>query len=411
MAGGQQAENTLHENAIGWMIMLAVIAVLVAMFWYYHADEVRNMVRWIRYGEMWVISWFIYVFNLLGLFSEEYQVLYNGKLVSWQQGFDVTPEFTKEALRYEHLSYFTALAMQPLRIVFFTLAALGAIWAVFRGPRTHYRMTLDLERLIQRQSMNFPAIAPLTDFNPATQPPRPPGSPVPSELPSFAEALGPEEWLAYHAIPFPDGVMDEEAVAAAFEAQLYGRWKGPMALKPYQQVLLAAFCLKAARKRNEADAMLGRLAMCWTHKRGLRLGKDKSLAGEARKILRNANLAGGVLSKCNQHAFVTTAMLRALTTAREEGGVLSPSQFVWLRGHDRLLWYPLNNLGRHSFHMEALGAMSHYKAEKMTQRPIPVPKVGDAVDTIRDYMKSARARPIPPLDYSGSSKRGIKKAV
>ncbi|HBR69471.1 MAG TPA: type IV secretion system protein, partial [Rhodospirillaceae bacterium] len=141
------------------------------------------------------------------------------------------------------------------------------------------------------------------------------------------------------------------------------------------------------------------------------LGKDRGLVREARAVLRNKDLAGKTLAKANQHAFETTALLRALATAREEGGVLAPAQFVWLRAHDRQLWYPLNNMGRQSFHMEALGAMSHYKAEKLTQRPIPVAKVKDAVDTIMGYMSSGRARPIPQLDYSASKKRGVKKAT
>ena len=64
-------------------------------------------------------------------------------------------------------------------------------------------------------------------------------------------------------------------------------------------------------------------------------------------------------------------MVRALWYARSEGGVLAPAQFLWLRGHDRALWYPLNNLGRKSFHIEAMGAMCQYKAEKRVSRPIP----------------------------------------
>lgn len=412
MAGGQQAENTLHENAIGWAIMLVVLGVLVWLFWYYQAEEVRNMVRWIRYGEMWVISWFILLGEMLGLHGDEgYKVLHNGQMIPWREWYELTPQYNKHQLSYAHLSMFGTLAMQPLRVVLFAIAALGALWCIFRGPRTHYRSRLGLEGLIHRQAKNFPVIAPFADFNPATQPPRPPGSPVPAELPCFAEALGPEEWLAYNNIPVPDGVIDQEAAAKAFRRQLYGRWKGPMALKPYQQILLAAFCLKASRKRNESDHMLGRLALCWTFKGKLKLSRDKSLLREARKVLKNKDLSGKLLSKCNQHAFVATAMLRGLATAREEGGVLAPAQFVWLRGHDRTLWYPLNNLGRQSFHLEALGAMSHYKAEKMTQRPIPVPKVEHAVDTIVEYMNSIRARPIPQLDYSKSSKRGVKKAV
>jgi len=412
LAGGQQAENTLHENAIGWCILMAVMAVLVWLFWYYQSDEVRNMVRWIRYGEMWLVYLFVAIGEALGLYGDEgYKIFFEGKQYGWQEGFNATPDYPKQQLSYFHLSFFTALAMQPMRIVLVAICGVGALWCMFKGPRTHYRSYLGLEGLIKRQSGNFPVIAPFMDFNPAKQPPRPPGSPVPAELPQFAEALGPEEWLAYFNIPAPDGVIDKDAAAKAFKKQLYGRWKGPMALKPYQQILLAAFCLKAARKRNESDDMLGRLAMCWTFKGGLKLSRDKSLLKEARKILKNKDLSGGTLSKCNQHAFVTTALLRALANARDEGGVLAPATFVWLRGHDRTLWYPLNNLGRQSFHLEAMGAMSHYKAEKMTQRPIPVPKVDHAVETITEYMGTTRARPIPQLDYSQSSKRGVKKAV
>ncbi len=412
MAGGQQAENTLHENAIGWSIMLVVLGVLVWLFWYYQSDEVRNLVRWIRYGEMWLVYGFIEIGNLLGIFGDEgYKIFYQGKEFDWKSGFDATPEYDKQQLTYFHLAFFNALAMQPMRIALFAICCLGGLWCMFNGPRTHYRTRMGLEALIKRQAANFPVIAPFVDFNPAMQPPRPPGSPVPAELPCFAEALGPEEWLAYYNIPAPDGAIDQEAAAKTFKKQLIGRWKGPMALKPYQQILLATFCLKASRKRDQSDEMLGRLALCWTFKGGLKLGKDKTLLKEARKILKNKDLSGSVLSKCNQHAFVTTAMLRGLATAREEGGVLAPATFAWLRGHDRTLWYPMNNLGRQSFHIEAMGAMSHYKAEKMTQRPIPVPKVEHAVETIIEYMTSKRARPIPQLDYSQSSKRGVKKAV
>jgi intracellular multiplication protein IcmP len=102
-------------------------------------------------------------------------------------------------------------------------------------------------------------------------------------------------------------------------------------------------------------------------------------------------------------------MIRGLMTARSEGGVLAPAQFVWLRAHDRALWYPLNNLGRQSFHMEAMGTMAHFKAEKMAQRPIPRPKVADAVKSLVEFMTSGKARTLPQMDYSKSKKRGVKK--
>ncbi len=409
MSGGQQAENTLHENAIGWMILLVVIGVLVWLFWYYYDVEVRNLVRWIRYSEIWLVSWFV---------DGDYAVFFQGQPLNFDYGmkgdndpFVGVDDLPKEKLNLYYMTLINALAMQPLKIPFTILYALGALWCMFLGPGNQFRTKMGLEGLIDRQSEIFPVTTPFAAFDPSKQPPRPPGSPVPAELPSFAEALGPEEWLAYNSVPAPDGKIDQTAAARSFQKQLGRRWKGANAIEPYKQILLACFCLKAARKRVEADTMLGRLAICWSHKGGLNLGKDKKLLKEARAILRNKDISAKTLTKVNQHAFEATAILRALATAREEGGVMAPAQFVWLRGHDRQLWYPLNNLGRQSFHMEALGAMSHYKAEKLTQRPIPVPKMEGAVETIMEYMSSGRARPIPQLDYSASKKRGVKKAT
>ncbi len=402
MSNGQQAGDTLYENGIGWAIMLVIFAVLLWIFWFFYDTEVRNLVRWIRYGEMWLISWFV---------DSDYKVLFEGKKYNFQAGFEAVPEYAKEKLRYEHLAYFTALAMQPLRIPFILLLSAAAIWCIFKGPNTHYRKKMTIDDLIKRQSKVFPVISPFVKFNPSTQPPRPPGAPVPAELPLFAEALGPEEWLAFNNIQVPDGKIDQASAAQAFIKQLGKPWRGAKRLDDYKQILLAAFCLKAARNREKSDDFLARLAQCWTIKNGLVLSKDKKLLKEAQSVLGNKEISGKTLSQANRHAFETTAMIRALQYAREEGGVLASAQFVWLRAHDRTLWYPLNNVGRQSFHMEALGAMSHFKAEKLTQRPIPVPKVNHALQTIQEYMSSGRARPIPQLDYSKSQKHGIKKAV
>ena len=410
MADGKDGD-TLYEGMIGWGIMLIVLGVLAWLFWYYFDTEIRNVIRWIRYGQMWLVSLFIELGSMIGLGDGEYQVYLNGKYYSWRDGFAATKGFSAAEMGYQHMAYIGALTMQPLKIPLAIIMLLGALWAIFKGPKTQYRTVMGLEGLIERQAKVFPVISPFIEFNPSKQKPRPPGSPVPAELPAFAEALGPEEWLAYNNVLAPDGKIDEDSASKAFVKQLGGRWRGVKHLPDYQQVLLASFCLKAVRQRNEADDMLGRIALCWSHKKGLQLGKQRGLLREARKILADKNIAGKTLAQCNRHAFVNTALLGALHYARSEGGVLAPAQFVWLRAHNRTLWYPLNNLGRQSLHMEAVGAHSHYKAERLTKRPIPVPKVENAVKTITDYMASTLARPIPQLDYSGSKKRGIKKAV
>ena len=388
-----------YDNTLSWIGLAIIFGLLLWFLWHFQSQNIRNGIRWVRYAEMSVSQVFL---------GNDYVVHLNGEPVAKLAEIkELAKTSDKSQLNSKIMDIIALGAIQPVRYIITFLIIMMAFWALFRGPKALYRSKLDLNHLIQRQASNFPAISPFVKFNPTNQPPRPPGAPVPAELPLFAEALGPEEWIAYYDIPVPNGKIDEGAAARAYTKQLGPPWRGTMHLAPYKQVLLAAFCLKSIRKRGEADDMLGALSKSWTFEGGLKL--NSSLISKARKILRDRDISGKILSKCNQHAYENTVMIRGLATAREEGGVLAPAQFLWLRAYDRLLWYPLNNLGRQSHHMEAIGAMCHYKAEKMAQRPIPRPKMEDAVKTISEYMASSNARPIPALDYSKSKKRAIKK--
>jgi intracellular multiplication protein IcmP len=408
-SGGGPQSQTLHDTAMGWAILLVVAFFLFILFWYYNAEKVKDGFRWLRWSEMWVIS------KVVG---DDYAVPWTDKKTGRTQKIRINGpngalEYTRNLRSYDldkqNMHAIGTVTMAPMKIPIMVILGIFALWSVTSGPGTQFRRKFNIDGLLGAQANNFPIIAPLIKFNPAKQPPRPPGAPVPASLPPFAEALGPEEWLAYNQIPIPDGDIDENAAYMAFAKQLGGRWKGALNLPVHKQILLAAFCLKASRSRDEADVMLGELANCWSHDNGFQLRKNRKLLPRARKILKDKDKAGSMLAKTNQHAFQNCAMIRALATAREEGGVLAPSQFLWLRAYDRALWYPLNNLGRQAFHMEALGAMSHYRAEKLTGRPIPKPKLNDAIESISEYMNSPQARPIPQLDYSKSKRKGIKK--
>lgn len=386
-------------------MLLVVVGALFYLLWYFQSQNIRDAVRYLRIGEMWVSSHFI----------DTTQTVYvvpgsQGKApipLTFEQVYNLAKTTPKEKLNGPFMEMVSSTALTPFRYVFTIILILCGFWILFNGPKSQYRRKYDINTLLERQAKNFPYIAPFIKFNPSHQPSRAPGAPVPAELPLFAEALSPEEWVAYHDVPVPDGKLDEEAAARVFARTLGKPWKGPQSLAPYKQVLLAAFCLKAVRKRADSDKMLGQLAECWSHDKGLKI--NSALLREARGILKNRDKFGKIISKCNQHAYENTALIRALLTAREEGGVLAPAQFVWLRGYDRDLWYPLNNLGRQAFHCEALGTMCHFKAEKMMQRPIPRPKMEDAVRMMAEYLASTNARPIPVLDYSNSKKRAIKK--
>lgn len=386
------------EAFLGWGLLLGIFAALGYLMWWLFDEQIKNGLRWFRYGELWLASL---------VTGKDTRVEWNGAEYTYGDVLNAAERIPAAQINGDFMALLSTAAMNSFLPVVVLITVAFAFWALFRAAGTEHRTKFDLDGLIKKQAGMFPIISPIIDFNPAKQPARAPGAPVPAELPLFAEALSPEEWVVYHEIPLTGKNIDEEAAAKAFGKQLGARWRGAKHLEPYMQIMLAAFCLKAARKRADSDTMLGKLAQCWTEKGGLKI--PSALLREARAVLGNSGISGPVLKKCNEHAWEATALLRALNTAREEGGVLAPAQFVWLRAHNRALWYPLNNLGRQSLHAEAMGAMAHYKAEKLARRPIPRPKVSDAVKSLAEYIASDKSRPLPQLDYSGSKKRGVKK--
>lgn len=389
-------ESAADEELLMMVIIIVVLAVIGFFMWHAFKPQITDGLRWLRVGEITVSE---------ALSSPRYGVLYPGLTQPVRLGEmrEFLEEAPVEAVTSRHLGISADLAQRHLRRPMGFLLMVLALFIFFKGPHTEFKRVHKLESLMQKQVKAFPYITPLIDFNPATIPNRAPGDPVPVELPLFAEALGPEEWVAYNLIPMPGGKLDEKATAEALAKQLGRRWQNWQKLPPYMQILLAAFAMRSARKRDDSDQILGRLSTCWTAKGGFSLANDRKLLGEARAYLRS-KAAEGLLKVLRQHAYVTTAMMRAVDYARSQGGVLSPGQFIWLRGHDRELWYPLNNIGRSAFHPEAMGAIAHFKLEKVTERPVPVPKLDIALAALRTYFASNIARPIPALDYGNKKK-------
>ena len=252
---------------------------------------------------------------------------------------------------------------------------------------------MGLNELMAEQAKTFPTVAPFVAFNPTKMKSRAPGEPVPSKLPIFAEALAPEEWIAYNKIEFKDQKLDFAQAYRALAKQLGGRWQGPQKLPIHARGLYAAFALKSVRKRKESDKLLEEMAMCWTSKGGF--APSMQLKSKINKIIRDPKICGDLNKVCKRHAYQTTALCRALQRAREEGGVLAPASFVWLRAHDRNLWYPLNNLGRKSYHPEAAGALAHLTNELIAAQKIPSPRFEAVIKVLEEVMTGPDARPIP----------------
>lgn len=371
-------------------------------------------VLWEAMGDqiMWLIKeWRILQMQLIVLImgtNYTYFDALTNQNIPYQDTIEWMKTLEMGSLAGDQQALFARMSMDFYKWPIMLILACFFIWSIFRGPGTRFKRNLNLEGLMFEQAKSFPVIKPFIKFNPLKQNARVPGTPVPAELPPFAEALSPEEWIAFNRIPMPDGKLDVTIAKHAFVNQLDRRWGGISSLKEHERALFAAFALKSVRKRKEAEALLNDVASSWTIEKGLRLSSKTKR--EINSILKNAKISKTVYMHANQHAYVKTALVRALQFARQEGGVLASAQFVWLRAHDRGLWYPLNNLGRKSFHAEAMGVMSHFVAEKGMGRAIPVPQIDTAITSIESYLKNNQPIVIPKLDYKESKQRsGILK--
>lgn len=383
----QQGPKSPHEDfLIPAMIFFILFGISWAIWKTYHL-ELTSALRWVRVTEMRIASLWV---------DKDYAVPYDNTvqtLASWREWL---PRARPEDIRPADIRAMTVVALTPLKYVFSALLFLAALWVVFRGPNTQYRRIMGLERLMEEQAKMFPVISPFLKFNPSKIKPRAPGDPVPRRLPLFAEALTPEEWAAYNQVPFKNGKLDRNKAWEALGQQLGPRWRGALKMPLHRQGLFAAFALKHVRKRKESEKMLADLAMAWSAEGGF--NPPQKLVTQIREVIRDPKIGGKLAPFADRHAYEATAMLRALSRARQEGGVLAPAEFLWLRGQDRALWYPLNNLGRRAYHAEACGALTHYVNEIVADQKIPTPRFDEVIKVIEKWLAAPSAKPIPPLE-------------
>lgn len=380
-----------NEDMILIGLILFVSAGFIFIIWYFFKVQLIDFVRWVRVGELYLVKW-IYGDNM-ALEYGNYGKQYASRWLNWMKKVEAVNITSAD------IAVSTVVAVMPLKKFFAVIIGFMAIFVVFKGPGTSFNRRLTLETLMKEQAKSFPTIAPFLKFDPRKQPIRVLGNAVPEKLPLFAEALSPEEWLAYSSVRMNGGQMDINAMYQGLTKQLGRRWQGPLKLPPYMQGLYAAFALKFIRKRKDSDEMLNRLALAWTPEGGFR--PSVKLMKDIRRVIKDPKSGVALQKFADQHAYETTALLRCLARAREEGGVLAPAQFVWLRGVDRNLWYPLNNLGRKSYHAEAAGALVHYTNELIAGQKIPTPRFDEVIKGFEEYMKSGGARAIPELEKKG----------
>jgi len=303
-------------------------------------------------------------------------------------------------------------------------------------PDQIYREKPTLNSMIAFQSRHWKTIRPIRDVNPAKLPDvtlksvadtigkRRNGLPggqlvlqpeaTAYRAPEWARGLRPEEWLVAQGLTHDqqawldasrsDEALTEESLGlpqrhveltleGAIEllsAQLTRPWTGFDDLKPFERCLCAVFALFYNYENSKGERILNELAVLFAARGGRDFNSmilaEKALHDRVTKTL-NGKPGKQLAKVAGNHAWVQTAMVRMLTVARKDRGVLAAAQFNWLKVQDRSLWYALSSTGRDAFMIEAAGVLAHFKAEMQIGAPLRRPAVYQAARSlIEDYL-------------------------
>ena len=118
----------------------------------------------------------------------------------------------------------------------------------------------------------------------------------------------------------------------------------------------------------------------------------------ATEILKDGEIAGPAMAAMARHYYTTTGLMTVLCEARKRAGALPPAQFAFLKLVDRDLWWALHSLGFESDglrahphpcpRVEALGARSHWEAERGAKRALAAPEFEGALQALHIALRN-----------------------
>lgn len=109
-------------------------------------------------------------------------------------------------------------------------------------------------------------------------------------------------------------------------------------------------------------------------------------------LLNDDGVATAFAESLLRHGTRETVMMGILARPRRKGPV-GPGEFSWLKAVDRPLWYALDNLGRQTFHVEGLAAMSHFRQERLAGSRLAAPHVVEATEALAAIERRTRENP------------------
>jgi intracellular multiplication protein IcmP len=350
--GGQQPDNSLGPL---W-IMLSICIVGGVVWYFLHA-----------YIMLVFLKFKVIEISVIGLFTSKLDLVNS-------YASTVAPG----TVTFVQAQYIASSVGQYIFIPCVVLMLILAVIIYKSASATGYRRSYNMKDLAMVQQATWPQIKPVTTLDLIN---------VDIRKGPWAMSLTPMDFakqkkliIEEEIMPLEDELLrrkrivaklDKGRATALFTLQLGRLWRSCEALPPYLQALFGVFAAKANGDRGAAYALLAELSNNFDPV------KNTTHCENPLALCRKYLGKKGVKLVIESHAYELTVMASMLELARYDG-VLSSSDFLWLKPVDRKAWFVLNCIGRRTPMCESAGVFAHWLAEKELGRKSILPIVESA---------------------------------
>ena len=327
------------------LLMLGLAGLALGACWAFFGEDIKKALYHFRVWEM----------DVLGFFNEEYVFLKNRLL-------------THPHARLEDIGRCMGeIIADTLRGPIAGLLFLLAFWAYGISLNKAHCHRHTLESLLKSLGRFWPACIPLALPSRKSQ-----------EEVFRKDALTAQEWAESKGILSPEASLT--SLREVLVSDLGDLWRGVEGLEIYEKALLVLFGAGSLWNFEERHKFKCHLAACWTVKDGFKASRFVRKA--IQKSFKDAEFLKRLQDISSRHGYKGTVFMALLGEFRGQKGLLPSCDFLWLKGVNRPLWYALNNLGRRTFHVEALALMSHYQEELHLGKKSAFPLLDSAASSL-----------------------------
>lgn len=350
--GGQGDQNQGLDLIWG---VAFVIIVLLAL-WFFARGPILQGVFYFKLFEIKIISFFTHNLDPVQQAITYYQA--DPTLVNIQQLG----------------AWFKAIGNEMRYVVAGILVLLAGI-LYFTHPTLKFNHVFNMKSLREAEAVNWPQITPILKedlVNEDIDEGKWAMSPSPMQFAKkyqLLEELTPPSDKPY-AHKKPEVRVIKDRAEQIFARQLGPVWRGIDKAPMHARALMAVFAAHHNQDKANVSKLIAQLATS--------AGEGKIDYTDVDQILKKHYQTKQIQQALHSHAYLY-GVLASLLEAARTAGVLSSSDFIWLKPLDRPMWYVVNTVGRRTCMSEIAGAISHWLAEKAMGRKLTQPMVKNAV--------------------------------